>query len=66
MFNLVQKRNTGEFVPIRQVVMNAMEKIEKAAKNKGSVTGIPTGFLDLDYKHFAEDFSSVFIRHIGL
>ena len=48
VFNLVQKRNTGEFVPIRQVVMNAMEKIEKAAKNKGSVTGIPTGFLDLD------------------
>ncbi len=48
VFNLVQKRNTGEFVPIRQVVMNAMEKIEKASKNKGSVTGIPTGFLDLD------------------
>ena len=48
VFSLVQKRNTGEFVPIRQVVMNAMEKIEKAAKNKGSVTGIPTGFLDLD------------------
>lgn len=48
VFNLVQKRNTGDTVPIRQVVMNAMEKIEKAAKNKGSVTGIPTGFLDLD------------------
>ncbi len=48
VFNLVQKRNTGEFVPIRQVVMNAMEKIEKASKNKGAVTGIPTGFLDLD------------------
>ena len=27
-----------------------MEKIEKASKNKGTVTGIPTGFLDLDYK----------------
>ena len=48
VFNLVQKRNTGDTIPIRQVVMNAMEKIEKAAKNKGSVTGIPTGFLDLD------------------
>ena len=50
IFNLVQKRNTGDFVPIRQVVMNAMEKIEKASRNKGSVTGIPTGFIDLDYK----------------
>lgn len=50
VFELVQKRNTGEFVPIRQVVMNAMDKIEKAAKNKGNVTGIATGFIDLDYR----------------
>lgn len=50
IFNIVQHRNTGEFVPIRQVVLNAMERIEKASKNKGNVTGIPTGFLDLDYK----------------
>jgi replicative DNA helicase len=50
VFELVQKRNTGDYVPIRQVVMNAMDKIEKAAKNKGAVTGIPTGFIDLDYK----------------
>ncbi len=50
MFQLVQKRNVDEYVPIRQVVMNAMEKIEKAAKMQGSVTGISTGFLDLDYR----------------
>ncbi len=50
IFQLVQKRNTGDFMPIRQVVMNAMDKIETAAKNKGSVTGIPTGFTDLDYR----------------
>lgn len=50
VFELVQKRNTGEFVPIRQVVMNAMDKIEKASKNKGNVTGVATGFIDLDYR----------------
>ena len=50
IFELVQKRNTGEFVPIRQVVMNAMDKIEKASKNTGNVTGLATGFIDLDYK----------------
>ena len=50
IFQLVQKRNTGDFVPIRQVVMNAMDKIEISAKNKGSVTGIATGFTDLDYR----------------
>lgn len=50
VFDLVQRRNTGDFVPIRQVVMNAMDKIERASKNKGAVTGIPTGFIDLDYR----------------
>ena len=50
VFELVQKRNTGEFVPIRQVVMNAMDKIEKASRNSGTVTGIATGFIDLDYR----------------
>ncbi len=50
VFQLVQKRNTGDFVPIRQVVMNAMDKIEAASRNNGAVTGIPTGFIDLDYR----------------
>ena len=50
VFQLVQKRNTDNFVPVRQIVMNAMDRIEMAAKNKGSVTGIPTGFIDLDYR----------------
>ena len=50
VFELVQKRNTGDFVPIKDVVLNALEKIEIASKTSGNVTGIPTGFLDLDYK----------------
>ena len=50
IFDLVQNRGSQEFVPIRQVVLNAIEKIEKASRNQGSVTGIPTGFIDLDYK----------------
>ena len=50
VFDLVQRRNTGEFVPIRQVVMNAMDNIEKASRNQGNVTGVATGFLDLDYR----------------
>ena len=50
IFELLQRRNTGEFVPIKQVVLNALERIEKASRSKGTVTGIPTGFIDLDYK----------------
>ena len=30
--------------------MNALEKIEKASQQEGTVTGIPTGFVDLDYR----------------
>ena len=51
VFDLLSTRGGGgDYVPIRQVVMNALEKIENAAKTSGTVTGIPTGFIDLDYK----------------
>ena len=49
-FDLLQSRNSGEFVPIRQVALNVLEKIETASRSGGTVTGIPTGFIDLDYK----------------
>ena len=50
IFDIVQKRNSGDFVPIKDVVLRALDRIEAASRNKGSVTGIPTGFIDLDYK----------------
>ena len=51
VFDLLSTRGGGgDYVPIRQVVMNALEKIENAAKTSGTVTGIPTGFIDLDYR----------------
>ena len=48
VFDLVQRRNSGDHVPIRKVVMNALQRIEAASKSTGSVTGIATGFFDLD------------------
>jgi len=50
IFGLVQNRGDSDYVPIKQVVMNAIAKIEKVSKQKGKVTGIPTGFIDLDYQ----------------
>lgn len=50
IFELTQKRNVKEYTPIKEVVLNALDKIEKASRAKGNVTGIPTGFIDLDYK----------------
>jgi len=47
-FEIVQKRNGGDFVPIRQVVLNVLSKMETAAKTRGTITGLPTGFIDLD------------------
>ncbi len=43
MFQLLQRRTTGDYVPIKQVVLNALNKIEKASKSKGTVTGNTDG-----------------------
>jgi len=50
VFKVVQKRNAGDYVPISVAVNNQLDKIGLAARNKGAVTGIATGFIDLDYR----------------
>lgn len=50
IFHLLQNRGVREYVPIKEIVLNALEKIEQASRTQGNVTGIPTGFIDLDYK----------------
>ena len=50
VFDIVQNRGSTDFVSIQDVVIQAIENIEAASKTKGTVTGISTGFYDLDYK----------------
>ena len=50
IYGIAHNRNTSDYIPIRQVVKNAIDKIGMAARNDGVVTGIATGFTDLDYK----------------
>ena len=50
IFDIVQRRNTGDFVPINKIVQNSIMRVSAASKLKGNVTGIPTGFIDLDYR----------------
>ncbi len=50
IFNLLQNRKGEDFVPIKQIVLDTLERIEMASKLKGNVTGIATGFMDLDYR----------------
>ena len=48
IFKVLNERKTTEFVPISEVTMNALEKINEASKTKNPVTGLATGFVDLD------------------
>ncbi len=49
VFDLLQSRDSRELIPIRQVVLDVLDKIEAASRTKETVTGVPTGFVDLDY-----------------
>lgn len=50
IYDLVQKRGDSESLTISQVMMKVVEQVEAASKTTGNVTGISTGFLDLDFK----------------
>ena len=50
IFHLLQNRSGGDYVSIKDVVIQAVESVERAAKTAGRVTGLSSGFYDLDYK----------------
>lgn len=51
VFQIVQSRSTSEdFTPINEVALETLENIQNAASSNGSITGISTGFRDLDYR----------------
>jgi replicative DNA helicase len=50
VFHIVQNRGSSDFQSIKEIVIQSLDNIEAASRNKGSVTGIATGFYDLDYK----------------
>jgi len=50
IFDIIEKRSSHEFVPIKEVLFNAFDRIEFLYKNKGKIVGVPTGFSELDNK----------------
>lgn len=50
VFSIIQNRGGGDYEDIRQIVFRTLKSIEEAAKSKGRITGLATGFRDLDYK----------------
>jgi replicative DNA helicase len=48
IFAITGEHVKTEIVPTKDLVMEAIEQIEKLYENRGSVTGLPTGFIELD------------------
>lgn len=45
---IIKNRRSGEFQSIQDVLANVQKNLEKLSESKGQVTGIPTGWIELD------------------
>ncbi|MEG6617253.1 replicative DNA helicase [Peptococcaceae bacterium 1198_IL3148] len=45
---LTNRRSSSGFDAVSDILLQTIEQIEKIQNNKGQLTGIPTGFIDLD------------------
>ncbi len=50
IFDILQKRSTQGFTHIKDVLLETFSRLEELYNSKGFITGIPTGFNDLDFK----------------
>ena len=50
IFDISQKKDRGDFEHVSTVISRSFDEIEKLYKTKGEITGIPTGFTELDTK----------------
>ncbi len=48
ILSVSSRRLGGEFTPIKSIIFDAFNKIEQLYASKGSITGLSTGFKDLD------------------
>lgn len=50
IFDIIQKRSTQGFSHIKDVLLETFNRLEELYNSKSFITGIPTGFTDLDFK----------------
>ena len=50
IFNLMQNRNQKGYTPIKDILVDTFAQLEQLYNQKQAITGVPTGFIDLDYK----------------
>ena len=50
IFDIAEKRTTSDFEPLNAVLERGFLEIERLFNNKGEITGVGSGFIDLDAK----------------
>lgn len=50
IFNIMQEKNQKGYSPIKDILVDAFTELEQLYNRKQHITGVPTGFSDLDYK----------------
>lgn len=50
IFDISQRKNQKGYTPIKDVLVDTFAKLEELYNKKQHITGVPTGFSDLDYK----------------
>ena len=50
IFNIMQKRNQKGYSSIKDILVDSFTQLEELYNRKQHITGVPTGFADLDYK----------------
>lgn len=50
IFDIAEKRSTSDYEALSDVLERSFQQIEKLFNNKGDITGVGSGFMDLDAK----------------
>lgn len=50
IFNIMQEKNQKGYAPIKDVLVESFTKLEELYNRKQHITGVPSGFTELDYR----------------
>ena len=50
IFNIMQNKNQKGYTPIKDILVDSFTELEELYNRKQHITGVPTGFAELDYK----------------